>query len=205
MCFVAGPDPGNPQNRPEMGAPGPPRYRRTVQGNHWISKFGWGTGWPPSGCPGQNANFKYTIPSEASHGYRYPEYAERFIGGGEFRIPNCHEMSLELVCGADFWCNRHCRTSPVVLKGFWGQVWPKISRKPEKSEYRIANETAKFIGCYRCRGRPKGTVSLDLWFRGPLEAKSFVRAPKSTLPGPREGSSILNAHLVVVTAAFSLL
>ena len=40
----------------------------------------------------------------------------------------------------DFWCNRHCRTSPVVLEGFWGQVWPKIDRKPEKSEYRIANE-----------------------------------------------------------------
>jgi hypothetical protein len=49
-------------------------------------------------------------------------------------------MALELVCGADFWCNRHCRTSPVVLEGFWGQVWPKIGRKHEKSEYRIANE-----------------------------------------------------------------
>ena len=45
-----------------------------------------------------------------------------------------------LVCGADFCCNLHCRTSPVVLEGFWGQVWPKIGRKPEKSEYRIANE-----------------------------------------------------------------
>ena len=49
-------------------------------------------------------------------------------------------MALELVCGADFWCKRHCRTSPVVLEGFWGQVWPKIRRKQEKSEYRIANE-----------------------------------------------------------------
>ena len=49
-------------------------------------------------------------------------------------------MALELVCGADFWCNRHCRTAPVVLEGFWGQVWPKIVRKPEKSEYRVANE-----------------------------------------------------------------
>ena len=50
-------------------------------------------------------------------------------------------MVLELVCGADFWCNRHCRTSPVVLEGFWGQLWPKIGRKPaHKSEFRIANE-----------------------------------------------------------------
>jgi hypothetical protein len=32
-----------------------------------------------------------------------------------------------------FECNRHCRTSPVVLEGFWGQVWPKINRKPQKS------------------------------------------------------------------------
>ena len=69
----------------------------------------------------------------------------RFIGGGEFRIQNCHEMALELVCGADFWCNRHCRTSPVVLEGFWGQVWPKIGRKPEKSEYRIANEPLSLL------------------------------------------------------------
>jgi hypothetical protein len=61
-------------------------------------------------------------------------------GGGDFRIPNCHEIVLEMVCGADFWCNRHCRTSPVVLEVFWGQVWPKIGRKQAKSEYRIANE-----------------------------------------------------------------
>ncbi len=53
----------------------------------------------------------------------------RFIGGGDFRITNCHDMALELVCGADFWCNWHCRTSPVVLEGFWGQVWPKIGQK----------------------------------------------------------------------------
>ncbi len=57
-----------------------------------------------------------------------------------FRIPNSHEIVLELVCGTEFWCNRHCRTSPVVLEGFWGQVWPKIGRKPEKTEYRVANE-----------------------------------------------------------------
>ncbi len=43
--------------------------------------------------------------------------------GGDFRITNCHEMVLELVCGADFCCNRHCRT---------------------KSEYRIANEPLRF-------------------------------------------------------------
>ncbi len=55
-------------------------------------------------------------------------------------------MALELVCGAKFWCNRHCRTSPVVLEGFWGQVWPKIGRKPApKSEFRIANEPLRRV------------------------------------------------------------
>ena len=29
---------------------------------------------------------------------------------------------------------------PVVLEGFWDQVWPKIGRKPEKTKYRIANK-----------------------------------------------------------------
>ena len=49
--------------------------------------------------------------------------------------------------------------------------------------------------------RVLGRVSLDLRFRGPLEAKYFVRCLKPTLPGPGEGSSILNVDLVVVTAA----
>ncbi len=44
-------------------------------------------------------------------------------------------------------------------------------------------------------------VSLDLRFRGPLEAKSFARGLNSILPGPRKGSSTLNAHLMVVAAA----
>jgi hypothetical protein len=55
------------------------------------------------------------------------------------------EMVLELISGADFWCNRHCRTSPVVLEGFWGQVWPKIGRKPENTEFRIANEPLSLL------------------------------------------------------------
>ena len=39
--------------------------------------------------------------------------------------PKCHNSlcrTLELVCGADCWCNRHCATSPVDLEGFWGHV-----------------------------------------------------------------------------------
>jgi hypothetical protein len=47
----------------------------------------------------------------------------------------------DLVCGANFWCNRHCRTSPVVLDVFGGQVWPKIGRRPaQKSDLRLGNE-----------------------------------------------------------------
>ncbi len=40
--------------------------------------------------------------------------------GGDFRIPNCNEIALELVCGADFCCNRHCRTSPRRTRGVLG-------------------------------------------------------------------------------------
>ncbi len=52
------------------------------------------------------------------------------LEGSLARICCCHEIALELVCGADFWCNRHGKTSPVNLEGFWGQVWQKIDRKP---------------------------------------------------------------------------
>ena len=45
-------------------------------------------------------------------------------------------------------------------------------------------------------------VPPDLRFRCPLDAKSFVRGPKIDLPGPRERSSILNAHLVIMSACF---
>jgi hypothetical protein len=34
-----------------------------------------------------------------------------------------------LVCGGDLWRSRCCKTSPVDLEGFWGQVWQEIGRK----------------------------------------------------------------------------
>ena len=143
-------------------------------------------------------------------------------------------MALELVCGADFWCNRHCRTSPVVLEGSWGQVWPKIGRKPtQQIPARLPSGTQDLVrdiaaapgsenlvlgpgppigprspslcpparalclkgpigASYKGRysGVPHtrfpfwgGRVPLDLRFRGPLEAKSFVRGPKIDPPG----------------------
>ncbi len=52
--------PGTPQIGRKWG-PGP-RYRRTAVGNHCISKSGSGTGWTPSGCPNQNADFQYKMP-----------------------------------------------------------------------------------------------------------------------------------------------
>ncbi len=57
-------------------------------------------------------------------------------------------MELKLVWGANFGCSRHCRTSPVVLEGFWGQVKPKLDKKPRQtknSEYRIANEPLRLL------------------------------------------------------------
>ncbi len=44
-----------------------------------------------------------------------------------------------------------------------------------------------------------GRAPPDLRFRGPLSRNPQYGALKSSLPGPREGSSILNAHLVVMS------
>ena len=54
--------PRNPKKSARNDGTGPPRYRRTVLGNHWISKSGWGTGWPPLRCPSQNVYFQYKMP-----------------------------------------------------------------------------------------------------------------------------------------------
>ena len=45
----------------------------------------------------------------------------------------CHEVALELVCGADVWCSLHFKTSPMVLDGFWGNIWPKPDRTPTRT------------------------------------------------------------------------
>ncbi len=46
------------------GGPGHLIYCRTTPGNLLFLKPRWGTGWPPSGCPGLNANFQCKIPSK---------------------------------------------------------------------------------------------------------------------------------------------
>ncbi len=46
----------------------------------------------------------------------------RFSSFASIRIP---PPPSPLLCrGVDFWCHRHCKTSPVDLHGFQGQVWP---------------------------------------------------------------------------------
>ncbi len=93
-------------------------------------------------------------------------------------------MVLELVLGADFWCNRHCRTSPVVLEMFWGQVWPKIGRKPEKSEYRIANEPLSLI-------RLPLTVAPPRKLFGKGSERDPTPAPDRAAVGPRTRIKII--------------
>ncbi len=89
------------------------------------------------------------------------------------------QLALELVCGADFWCNRHCKTSPVDLEGFGGQVWPNIGRKPEKSEFRIANEPLRFSSlcqlCLRLSASRTDHVRLNTLFLTNLQASRFLR------------------------------
>ncbi len=62
MYLLSRPGPRELPKSARNGGPGPPRYSRTVLGNHWISKLWWGTGWAPLGCPGQNAYFQYKMP-----------------------------------------------------------------------------------------------------------------------------------------------
>jgi hypothetical protein len=89
-------------------------------------------------------------------------------------------MILELVCGADFWCNRHCRTSPVVLEGCWGQVWPNLGRKPENSEFRIANEPLRLAPYSPARSSPEtagdgGTTRIDRRSTPPGRPRTLAR------------------------------
>ncbi len=44
---------------------------------------------------------------------------------GAWAYKHLHEITLELVYGADLGCNRHCKTDLVDLEGSRGQVWPK--------------------------------------------------------------------------------
>ena len=42
-----------------------------------------------------------------------------------------HDMALELVCRAEFWCNRHCRTSLPRSRGVWG---PSLAENRPKTK-----------------------------------------------------------------------
>ncbi len=52
-----------------------------------------------------------------------------FSSGG--RIFHCHEISLELVSGADFRWFPHHFSSLTCSRGSGGQVWPENSQKPK--------------------------------------------------------------------------
>ncbi len=47
---------------------------------------------------------------------------QRFGLQNKFRFIVSPEMTLKLGSGADFGCNRHCKTNPVDLEGSRGQV-----------------------------------------------------------------------------------
>ncbi len=63
---------------------------------------------------------------------------------------------------------------------------------------KLQRRTRYKISCFYTKG------PLDLRIPGPFEANIASGAVKSTLPGPQEGSSILNVDLVVVAAAVSV-
>ncbi len=110
-----------------------------------------------------------------------------------------HGMALELVCRADFWCNRHCKTSPVDLDGSGGQVWPKIGRKPtHKFPARLPSGTQ--IKLQFCRG---GRLGRGIRFpdpRIPPDRASVAFVPASILPLPARKVYLL--YVAAVWQAF---
>ncbi len=128
----APPKSGQTASRPQRKHLTPPDLGRKRHKTHDVLKKMASGPCPgtPGGMGGPRTNLKIVLSTTLSDS----------LEGVISEILNCHEIVLELVCGADFWCNLHGRTSPVVLERFGGQVWPKIDRKTEKTEYRIANE-----------------------------------------------------------------
>ena len=151
MCIIceAGPGCGKPQHRPEMEGPGPPAIVR-VRLSKEIADFeiaGGGRekgGRSPSGCRIQNAPMPPAQRAAVFNTWflgrpeifdcgiwaapKTRETMHKHMGEGD--IVAAKWSYLELAWGAVFWCNRCCRTNPVVLTGFDGQVWPNIGRKP---------------------------------------------------------------------------
>ena len=57
---------------------------------------------------------------------------ERGIGGGEFRIPNCHEMALELTCGLIFGAIGTAKLAPSFWREFGIKFGQKSAENPPK-------------------------------------------------------------------------
>jgi hypothetical protein len=78
------------------------------------------------------------------------------------------EMALELVSGADFGCNRRCKTNPVNLEGSRGQVLVVLGW---------------FLGCFR---KGWGTFLTVRWLsRGGLGPKTHPQRWDVGVPGSR--------------------
>jgi len=77
-----------------------------------------------------------------------------------------HEMVSELVCGAVFLCNLHCKTNPADLGGCRGQAWPKIGQKYDKKLPNIGR-TSVIWGLTRApqptAAVAPGTCPSDMW------------------------------------------
>ena len=93
------------------------------------------------------------------------------------------ERTCEIWNG-DFWCNRHCKRSHVVLDGFGGQVWPKIGREPPPSS---------------AKTRPGFVQALVLATGGSLQAYVLAQIPVASASActspPRSGISTIQLHV----------
>ena len=57
---------------------------------------------------------------------------ETGIGGGEFRISNCHEMALKLICGLIVGAIGTAKLAPSLWRKFWIKFGPQSAENPPK-------------------------------------------------------------------------
>ena len=75
--------------------------------------------------------------------WRFNKSAGRALGpvphlGSDLKTEKCHEMALEWVSGADFWCIRICAASPIYLRGFGGRSGRLGSSRPHSCRTHIS-------------------------------------------------------------------
>ncbi len=123
----------------------------------------------------------------------FPTFLLAVHWGCDFRITNCHEIVLELVCGPDFCCNRHCKDEPRRSGGVLGAKFGRKSaenRKHQNTELPMNRQVSDFS--HTCLAGPSGKVGScgigDAGVCGGWQCRSSFRSAPSTLSHHKKAS-----------------